>query len=354
MPLEPAAVSPAAARRFVLPVQGMSCASCVAHVEKALAAVPGVRRVAVNLATEAAAIEADRIDARQLVTAVDAAGYAVPTQRLMLSIEGMHCASCVARVEQALIAVPGVLSASVNLAQERAYVEAVRGAVDESALAAAVAAAGYRAASLSAGEEPAAARGAALARDAALAVALAAPLAAPMAGAAFGWHWTLPAWLQWLLATPVQLWCARHFYVAAARALRARTGNMDLLVTLGTLAAYGLSLYLWWRGQDGHLYFEAAAVVIALVLTGRLLEARAKRATTAAVRLLGQLRPQQARVLRGGEERPLPVEQVAAGDVVVVLPGERIPVDGTIRAGTTAVDESLLTGESLPVSKVAG
>ncbi|MCS6944209.1 MAG: heavy metal translocating P-type ATPase, partial [Sutterellaceae bacterium] len=354
MPLKPAAVPPAAARRFVLPVQGMSCASCVAHVEKALAAVPGVRRVAVNLATESAAVEADRLDARQLVRAVDAAGYAVPTQRLMLSIEGMHCASCVARVEQALVAVPGVLSASVNLAQERAYVEAVRGAVDESALAAAVAAAGYRVAQLSAGKEPAAAHAAALARDAVLALALAAPLAAPMAGAAFGWHWTLPAWLQWLLATPVQLWCARHFYVAAARALRASSGNMDLLVTLGTLAAYGLSLYLWWRGQDGHLYFEAAAVVIALVLTGRLLEARAKRATTAAVRLLGQLRPQQARVLRGGEERPLPVEQVAAGDVVVVLPGERIPVDGTIRAGTTAVDESLLTGESLPVSKVAG
>lgn len=354
MPLKPAAVPPAAARRFVLPVQGMSCASCVAHVEKALAAVPGVRRVAVNLATESAAVEADRLDARQLVRAVDAAGYAVPTQRLMLSIEGMHCASCVARVEQALVAVPGVLSASVNLAQERAYVEAVRGAVDESALAAAVAAAGYRVAQLSAGKEPAAAHAAALARDAVLALALAAPLAAPMAGAAFGWHWTLPAWLQWLLATPVQLWCARHFYVAAARALRASSGNMDLLVTLGTLAAYGLSLYLWWRGQDGHLYFEAAAVVIALVLTGRLLEARAKRATTAAVRLLGQLRPQQARVLRGGEEMLVPVEQVAAGDVVIVLPGERIPVDGMIRAGATAVDESLLTGESLPVSKAAG
>ncbi len=357
MPLEPRADpnAPAlAAQRFVLPVQGMSCASCVAHVERALAAVPGVQRVAVNLATESAAIEAQAVDARRLVAAVDEAGYAVPTERLLLAVEGMTCASCVARVEKALAAVPGVLAASVNLASERATVDAIRGAVTAAELVAAVEAAGYRAsrAQSAQGERPDPA--APLARDAWIALALAAPLAAPMLAGAFGGAFALPAWLQFALATPVQFWCARRFYAAGYKAARAGTGNMDLLVSLGTLAAYGLSLYLWWQGHGAHLYFETAAVVIALVLLGRWLEARAKRETTAAIRLLGALRPTQARVVRGGAEVLVPIEDVRPGDVVVVLPGERIGVDGVIRAGATAVDESMLTGESVPVEKTVG
>jgi Cu+-exporting ATPase len=174
----------------------------------------------------------------------------------------------------------------------------------------------------------------------------------------------LPAWLQWLLATPVQFWLARRFYVAAWKAVRAGTGNMDLLVSLGTLAAYGLSLYLWWdaryhgsqmRGHTPHLYFEAAAVVIALVLLGKWLEAAARRQTSEAIRLLGQLRPAVARVLRGGsEEVEVAVEQVRRGDVVVARAGERIAVDGVVRAGASAIDESMLTGEGLPVDKGAG
>jgi Cu+-exporting ATPase len=357
MPLEPRTESNAAtlaAQRFVLPVQGMSCASCVAHVERALAAVPGVQRVAVNLATESAAIEAHAVDAKRLVAAVDEAGYAVPTERLLLAVEGMTCASCVARVEKALATVPGVLAASVNLASERATVDAVRGAVTAADLVAAVEAAGYRASRLqpAQGERPDPA--APLARDAWIALALAAPLAAPMMAGAFGAAFALPAWLQFALATPVQFWCARRFYTAAYKAVRAGTGNMDLLVSLGTLAAYGLSLYLWWQGHGAHLYFEAAAVVIALVLLGRWLEARAKRETTAAIRLLGALRPTQARVVRDGAEALVPIEDVRRGDVVVVLPGERIGVDGVIRAGATAVDESMLTGESVPVEKTIG
>ena len=352
--------SAAATTRLVLPVQGMTCASCVAHVEKALAAVPGVTRVAVNLATESAAVEGGAtVDVGALRQAVDAAGYEVPVDTLRLTIDGMTCASCVARVETALRAVPGVIGATVNLASETASVQALQG-VERAALAAAVERAGYAVRA----DPDAAAAGAvpvridpvvALRRDAVLALLLAAPLVAPMAGALFGLAWSLPAWLQWALATPVQAWLARRFYVAAFKALRAKTGNMDLLVSLGTLAAYGLSVYLWLvEGHDTHLYFEAAAVVIALVLLGKWLEARAKRQTSEAIRLLGQLRPAVARVLRDGAEREVAVEQVRRGERVVARAGERIAVDGVIRAGASAVDESMLTGESLPVDKGEG
>ncbi len=344
------------AARLTLPVQGMSCASCVAHVEKALAAVPGVSAVAVNLATETATVQGAALDAARLRQAVDQAGYEVPADTLQLAIEGMTCASCVARVEKALAAVPGVLRASVNLASESARVEFVRGAVSARALASAVEAAGY-AARPAAATEATAVRdpAAAMKRDVILALLLAAPLAAPMVPAAFGVQFSLPPWLQWLLATPVQFWCARRFYLAAARAVRAGTGNMDLLVSIGTLAAYALSLYLWLvAGHDAHLYFEASAVVIALVLLGRWLEARAKRQTSEAIRLLGQLRPATARVLRDGAERQVPLDEVLLGDRVVVLPGERIAVDGVIREGATSIDESMLTGESLPVDRHPG
>ena len=355
----PATLAPAAALRLDLPVRGMSCASCVAHVEKALAGVPGVAQVGVNLATEKAAVRLTQPVATALLTqAVDEAGYEVPTETLRLQIDGMTCASCVARVEGALAAVPGVLRASVNLASESAGVEVVQG-LGSAPLLAAIAAAGYT----GEGAEPAGAAGAAarpdaaatLGREALLALLLAAPLAAPMLLAVFGVALTLPAAVQWLLATPVQLVLARRFYVAAYKAVRAGTGNMDLLVSIGTVAAYGLSLYLWLvEGHGGHLYFEAAAVVIALVLLGKWLEARAKREASAAVRLLGRLRPATARLLRDGAEHVVPVDSVRCGDRVVALPGERIAVDGVIRAGRTAVDESLLTGESLPVDKAPG
>ena len=361
--------------RLVLPVQGMTCASCVAHVEKALAKVPGVGKVAVNLATETAAVEGSALDVAALRSAVDRAGYEVPTTTQRLAIEGMTCASCVARVEKALLAVPGVIKATVNLASESAAVEALA-TVDRATLAAAVDRAGYTA--VQAADDTSAAGSAAreagsgasaatpradpvatLRRDALLALGLAAPLVLPMVGALFGRDWMLPAWLQFALATPVQFWLARRFYVAAYKAVRAGTGNMDLLVSLGTLAAYGLSLYLWWDayghvGHVPHLYFEAAAVVIALVLLGKWLEARAKRQTSDAIRLLGQLRPTTARVLRGGSEQIVPIAQVKLGDRVVALSGERIAVDGVIRAGAASIDESMLTGESLPIDKHAG
>ena len=351
-------------RRMVLPVQGMTCASCVAHVEKALAQVPGVRKVAVNLATESAAVEGVGLDAAALTGAVSAAGYEVPAQHLRFAVQGMTCASCVSRIEQALAAVPGVLKVNVNLGTETATVDLVSGAASVRDLLAAIDAAGYQAtliADSGQGDAVAMDATAGLRRDALLAIALALPLLLGSHLTLVGVDWMMPAWMQWLLATPVQFWCARRFYVAAARAVRARTGNMDLLVSLGTLAAYGLSLYLWidgvrthGLGHMQHLYFEAAAVVIALVLLGKWLEARAKRQTSEAIRLLAALRPDKALVLRDGQPAEVPIDDVRLGDVVVIRGGDRVPVDGLVRAGTSSIDESMLTGESLPVDKAVG
>ena len=349
------------AERLVLPVQGMTCASCVAHVEKALAKVAGVDRVAVNLATESAAVEGRALDPQALARAIDAAGYAVPTQSIRVDIEGMTCASCVTRLESAMRRVPGVLRASVNLASESANVEVVSGAATARDLVNAADAAGYAATVHT--ETPAvpADKTRGLRRDALLALALALPLLIGTHLPALGIEWAMPAWMQWLLATPVQLWCARRFYIAAAKAVRAGTGNMDLLVSLGTLAAYGLSLYLWIEGgtepdvaHAQHLYFEAAAVVIALVLLGKWLEARAKHQTSEAIRLLAALRPTTANVLRDQRVVEVSVEDLRLGDIVIVRGGDRVPVDGLIRSGSSSIDESMLTGESLPVDKSPG
>ena len=283
------------------------------------------------------------------------AGVAV---RQSFPIAGMTCASCVARVEKALGRVAGVLSASVNLATESAEVLSL--SPDVAPLLAAVARAGYTA---SLPPDPASAPERPSSRalpewwPVALAVALSLPLALPMVGLLWGAHWMLPGWLQWLLATPVQFWLGARFYVAGTRALRAGAGNMDLLVALGTTAAYGLSVYLWLTADEGgmpHLYFEASAVVITLVLLGKWLETRAKRQTTQAIRALNALRPDTARVRRGGQDIELPLARVSVGDIVVVRPGERLPVDGVVTEGAGEVDESLITGESLPVAKHVG
>jgi Cu+-exporting ATPase len=267
-----------------------------------------------------------------------------------LTIEGMTCASCVARVEKALARVPGVVLAEVNLATETARVQGHSGTT---ALIAAVRKAGYGAHVHVEHETVAPA----LLWPVLLAAALSLPLVVPMVGDLFGAHWMLPGWLQLALATPVQFWLGARFYIAGWKALRAGTGNMDLLVAIGTSAGYGLSL---WRlptdtGAMPHLYFEASAVVITLVLLGKWLEARAKRQTTEAIRALQALRPLTARVgLPDGREEERPIAQVAVGDLVVVRPGERVPVDGAVAEGASQVDESLITGESLPVAKHAG
>ena len=340
-----------------LPIAGMTCASCVARVEKALAAVPGVQGASVNLATEAAAIKrAPSVTIDALAKAVQRAGYEVAHEELDLAIRGMTCASCVARVEKALTKVPGVLSASVNLATERAHVVAVAGTGIDS-LRSAVEAAGYEADAVDlegTGAAPAA-RGLPDWWPIAISALLTLPLVAPMAGLAVGAHWALPGWLQLALATPVQFWLGARFYRAGWGALKALTGNMDLLVALGTSAAYGLSLYELLVGAGPHaLYFETSAALITFILLGKWLEARAKRQTTEAIRALNALRPDRALVRRDGKDVEVPVASVAVGDLVVVRPGERIPVDGEVREGRSHVDESLITGESLPVAKGAG
>jgi len=275
-----------------------------------------------------------------------------PTAENTLAIEGMTCASCVMRVEKALAKVPGVVSAEVNLATETARVQ---GGGNAAALIAAVRKAGYEAHELAQDEEVG--THAAPFWPVGLAAALSLPLVVPMVGSLFGLHWMLPGWLQLLLATPVQFWLGARFYIAGWKALRAGAGNMDLLVALGTSAGYGLSVFQLWRSADAmpHLYFEASAVVITLVLLGKWLEARAKRQTTEAIRALQALRPDTARV-RGadGREEERSIARVAVGDLVVVRPGERVAVDGTVVEGASHVDESLITGESLPVARHEG
>ncbi len=342
-----------------LPIEGMSCASCVSRVEKALLAVPGVVSASVNLATERAhVVVSPALGAQALSEAVRRAGYQVATSRHTLHVEGMTCASCVARVEKALLKVPGVSAAAVNLATERASVDTLS-TVPVAALLAAVEKAGYAARDSTDAAQTTCAKRRAWPQwlPVAVAAALSLPLLLPMLLQPFGIRWMLDGGLQLALATPVQFVLGWRFYRAGWHALRAGTGNMDLLVALGTSAAYGLSLYLLWRHAGPgmpHLYFEASAVVITLVLLGKWLETRAKRQTTDAIRALNALRPATARVQRDGAEIELPVERVRVGDVVVVRPGERIPVDGEVLSGRSHVDEALITGESMPVAKAVG
>ena len=344
---------------FDLPISGMTCASCAGRVERALRKVPNVANATVNLASEQARIEAPANSLEQLLAAVTGAGYQVPSERLELAIAGMTCASCVGRVERALAQLPGVLRVSVNLATEQALLQVTPG-LDAQSLLQAVAKAGYTATLLDLEKpaQPAAERHLHRERWAlALALLLTAPLLIPMLAQPFGAHWMLPAWLQFALATPVQFVFGARFYRAAWLALRAGAGNMDQLVALGTSAAYGLSLYQWSITPSGampHLYFEAAAVIISLILLGKYLESRAKRQTTSAIRALQALRPDQALRLRDGVEQWVALSALVLGDQVVVKPGERFPVDGQVLQGQSHADEALISGESLPQPKQPG
>ncbi|WP_319001259.1 heavy metal translocating P-type ATPase [Burkholderia cepacia] len=385
------ALAPASPASIELDIDGMTCASCVSRVEKALAKVPGVTRASVNLATERATVDAaPDVTAARLAEAVKQAGYgatpvagaAIPPAastapadlELELDIDDMTCASCVGRVEKALAAVPGVARVSVNLATERASVHGA-GALDAATLIAAVTTAGYRASladassagatagadtqPASAAQDPETRKRLEAIRERDLVIwsaVLSAPLIAPMLVAPFGIHLMPNGWVQLVLASIVQFGFGARFYRAAWHAVKARTGNMDLLVALGTSAAYGLSLWMLLRGtgHPGHLYFEASAVIVTLVRFGKWLESRAKRQTTDAIRALNALRPDRARVLEHGVERDVPLAQVRVGTRVSIRPGERVPVDGRIVSGRSHVDESLITGESLPVPKDDG
>ncbi|WP_426134715.1 heavy metal translocating P-type ATPase [Pseudomonas sp. PWP3-1b2] len=276
-----------------------------------------------------------------------------------LPISGMTCASCAGRVERALGKVPGVRSVSVNLANERAHVE-VLGQMDPAVLIAAVDKAGYSASLPQSETVTDANQAQRLQRERwslLLAIALALPLVLPMLVAPFGLHWMLPAWVQFALATPVQFILGARFYSAAWKAVRAGAGNMDLLVAIGTSAGYGLSLYEWLTAPAGtmpHLYFEASAVVIALVLLGKYLESRAKRQTASAIRALEALRPERAIRVVEGREEDVAINALKLNDLILVKPGERFPVDGEVVEGQSHADEALISGESLPVPKQPG
>ena len=343
---------------FDLPIQGMTCASCAGRVERALRKLPQVSSASVNLASEQARIEAPAGSLPQLISAIEGAGYDVPSQPLELSIEGMTCASCVGRIERALNKLPGVSQVAVNLADEKARLQVLAGFDPQLAVKAAVAA-GYNAQLL--GERPATDQARRRLRRERLtllaAIALTLPLVLPMLVEPFGLHWMLPAWVQWLLATPVQFIFGARFYRAAWQALKARAGNMDQLVAIGTSAGYGLSLYQWAvtpAGQMPHLYFEASAVIISLILLGKYLESRAKRQTASAIRALQALRPDHAVRLVDGSEERVGIDALALGDRILVKPGERFPVDGQVLEGHSHADEALISGESLPVAKQPG
>ncbi|AWI55641.1 heavy metal translocating P-type ATPase (plasmid) [Aquabacterium olei] len=366
---------PAPLAPLSLPIEGMTCASCVKRVEKALARVPGVRDVAVNLATERAMVHLEggqAVDLSALTAAVTQAGYAVPERTTELAVEGMTCASCVGRVERALRKVPGVSEASVNLATERAT---VRGVAPSDALIAAIARAGYEARTLAPEGDHAEASArkdaerVALQRDLLVATALALPVFLLEMGSHLipGVHHWIAAhigvqnswYLQFVLTTLVMALPGRRFYVHGIPALWRLAPDMNSLVAVGTTAAYAYSLVATFAPGmlptgTVNVYYEAAAVIVALILLGRFLEARAKGRTSQAIQRLVGLQAKVAHVVRDGREVDVPITGVKAGDTVAVRPGERVPVDGELVEGHSFVDESMVTGEPIPVEKTAG
>ncbi|MDO9224774.1 MAG: heavy metal translocating P-type ATPase [Pseudomonadota bacterium] len=342
-----------------LPIAGMTCASCSARLEKNLNKLEGVT-ANVNLAVERAHVEFDPavIAPQAILDQVAKTGFSIPAQTLDLAIGGMTCAACSTRLEKVLNKQPGV-EARVNLATEKARVSYQPGLIDEAGLLAAVARAGFSASPISETS-----RAEEKARKAAeyhheltvfvISALLTLPLLAQMIPMLAGVHqveW-MPPWLQWLLATPVQFWAGKRFYTGAWNSLRGGGANMDVLVALGTSAAYFFSIYMVFLA--GPLYFEASAAVVTLVRLGKLLETRAKSRTSGAIEQLIGLQPRTARVERNGEAVEIEAALLKTGDIVLVRAGERIPVDGTVLEGVSSVDESLLTGESLPLAKRAG
>jgi len=284
----------------------------------------------------------------------------ISSNTIDIAVGGMSCASCSGAVEKALLATPGVIHATVNLATEKARVE-LSSPESLGAAVAAVEKAGYEARPiLDTPQSPQIAAGATAQKQVdkegqmvLWGALLTLPLVLPMVGMLFGKHYMLPGWVQLLLASPVQFWLGARFYRGALKAIQNRTGNMDLLVAIGTSAAFGLSVYMVGEGNP-HLYFEASAAVITLVMLGKWLEARAKRQTTAAIAALQALRPDTATVLEHGQEKVLPIASVTVGMHVVVKPGERIALDGRVLEGESRVDEALITGESQAVEKSPG
>ncbi|RWB96355.1 MAG: copper-translocating P-type ATPase [Mesorhizobium sp.] len=358
-----------------LGIEGMTCASCVRRVEKAIASAPGVVSSSVNLATERAEVTcAGKADLAPVIAAVSAVGYQARTDTLEFAIEGMTCASCVARIEKALKTVPGVTDATVNLATERATVRAATGSVEAATLESAVAAAGYKARQIlpDAGEDRERAGRAADVRALGRSLALAALLTLPVFVLEMGshfvpsfHHWVMMTLGEWnwrsqlLLTTIVLFGPGFRFFRKGVPALLKAAPDMNALVALGSGAAWAYSLVATFMPNvlpagTANVYYEAAAVIVTLILLGRTLEAKAKGRTSDAIKKLVGLQPKMARVVRDATMVEVPVTEVRVGDVVVVRPGEKIAVDGEIVEGSSFIDESMMTGEPLPVAKGIG
>ena len=343
-------------------ITGMTCTTCAATIEKGLSETPGVEQARVDFASEKAFVEYDptKVDLAKIKNTISQIGYRVATKKSIFAVGSMTCASCVARVEEALSGVPGVISASVNLASEKATVEYLE-ETELAELRQVVKNAGYELGpEIQALEDvTTAARRETQALRNRLIIAIALGVAIMVIG--FGPSFVGKAYLLWALATPVQFWAGWRFYRGAWGALRHKTADMNTLIAVGTSAAYFYSMVavlfpglFTTGGLEPHLYFETSAMIIALILLGRFLEARARGQTSEAIKKLIGMQPKTALVMRDGEETEIPVDDVQVGDLILVRPGERVPVDAIVRQGYSSIDESMITGESIPVEKTVG
>jgi len=355
-----------------IPITGMSCANCAANIERNLKKTPGVKEANVNFASERASIAFDPQDVRveDLLRKIEETGYGVPKAKVEFTVTGMTCANCAMTIERTLRKkVPGVVAASVNFASERASVEYLPGLTDIEQMIQAVEKAGYGAIRPLEGDEEGAedlelaARRAEIrnqTRKFAVGLAFTTPLFALSMGRDFGLlgTWSHAPWVNWLffiLATPVQFYTGLDYYRGGWKSLKNKSANMDVLVAMGSSVAYFYSLALLLLPLLGkHVYFETSAVIITLIKLGKMLESRTKGRTGGAIRKLMDLRPKTATILQNGTEKEIPLARVKVGDELIVRPGESIPVDGEILEGESSVDESMLTGEPLPVDKKPG
>lgn len=350
-------------KQISLTITGMTCSACSARIEKVLNKTDGVEAT-VNLATEKANItfEPDKLSVADIKANIERLGYGVEVDKAELAISGMTCAACANRIEKVLQQIDGIEQATVNLATDSASVTFVPGTIDAAKIIASIEKLGYDATEKRSSAETSTAKEKALQqmkRKLIISAILSVPLLLTMLDHLFGIaipEIFMHPLFQFLLATPIQFIIGYPFYIGAYRSLRSKSANMDVLVAMGTSAAYFYSIYetvqsLRLPDYDPHLYFETSAILITLILFGKYLEANAKGRTKQAISRLLKLQAKEARVIRDGKEVMIPVEAVVVGDRLIIKPGEKIPVDGTIVKGNTSIDESMLTGESLPVAK---
>lgn len=345
-----------------VPITGMTCTNCSITIEKGLSETPGVEQASVNFASEKASIEYDpsKLNLTKIKDVVSELGYGIATKKSIYPVGGMTCANCVARVEEALKSVNGVISVNVNLASEKATVEYIEG-TSYTDLKKAVSEAGYELGNEIEALEDVSQTSQREVRKVRNRFIVAAILTIPIVAMMFAPGFTGMEYLLWALATPVQFWAGWRFYKGAWGALKHRTTDMNTLVAIGTSAAYFYSVFATLfphifaeGGLTPHVYFDTSSAIITLILLGRYLEARAKGQTSEAIKKLIGLQPKNATVIRNGQEEQVPIEDVIAGDIIMVKPGERVPVDGIIREGYSSLDESVITGESIPVEKKIG